>query len=89
MGVDNLEQAEGNPEIDGNHVKITRRADVYPRSTNGTNAQNDDFQRVRILCCQTEGCTVFVMDLVNVLVQSLGVESLVSCKTKRRRFVRA
>ena len=77
MRIDGLEQAERDPDVHGKDVQVAGEEAVEEGSTDGTHSQNEDFERVSVLCRETEGRRVFMVDFVNVLVQRAVVQRLV------------
>ena len=66
--VDGLEEAEGDPEVDGDDVEVPAEGTVDEGAANGRGAEDHDFSGVSIFRSETERCRVFVMNFVNVLV---------------------
>ncbi len=91
VGVDGLEEAEGDPDVDGEDVEVLGDVAVEEGTADGARAEDEDLERVGVLCCETEGGGVLVVDLVDVLVERTEMEGLVgevvkkSSKTKKRR----
>jgi len=77
MGIDGLEQAQNDPEVDGGNVKVLGEITVHQRAKNSSSTEDEDFSRVSIFGGQTKRSRVFVMNLVDVLVKDTGVKSLV------------
>lgn len=80
MRVDSLEEAERDPDVDGEDVQVAREEAVEQGSRDGAGAKDHDLCRVRILSGQTERRRVLVMDFVNVLVEHRRVEELMGCR---------
>jgi hypothetical protein len=74
--INRLEQAERNPDVDGEDVQVLREPAVQQRSANRASAQNQNLSGVRILGSETKGRAVLVVDLVNVPVERAVVQSL-------------
>ncbi len=77
MGVDGLEEAEGDPDVDGEDVEVLGDVAVEEGTADGARAEDEDLERVGVLCCETEGGGVLVVDLVDVLVERTEMEGLV------------
>ena len=79
MRVDGLEEAERDPCVDDDDVQAVRRRGVDERARDGAGGQDEHFERVRVFGGEPEGRGVFVVDLVDVLVQEGRVQELVVC----------
>ena len=77
MRIDGLEQAERDPDVHGEDVQVAGEEAVEEGSADGTHSQNEDFERVSVLCRETEGCRILVVNFVDVLVQRAVVQRLV------------
>ena len=66
--VDRLAETKSHPYVDSENVQRMREVAVKQWSANGAHAEDKDFNRMRIFCRQTEGRTVLVVNLVDVLV---------------------
>ncbi len=77
--INGLEEAKGDPDIDGEYVQVLREEAVNQRTENGSSPQNEDFRRVSVFGCQSERCRVLVVNLMNVLIEWPSVKRLVSC----------
>eukprot|EP00177_Eucheuma_denticulatum_P008469 GFKZ01015396.1.p2 GENE.GFKZ01015396.1~~GFKZ01015396.1.p2 ORF type:complete len:231 (-),score=47.75 GFKZ01015396.1:97-789(-) len=73
MALDGLHAAEGEVCVQGEEM----RADEV-RAGEGGHAEEDDLERVCVLCGDAEGGGVLVMDRVNGLVEIRGVECAVT-----------
>lgn len=73
MRVDGLEETEDDPCIDRDDMQALREEAVDQRAKDGTGAEDEDFSRVGVLGRETEGGRVFMVDLVDVLVQNASV----------------
>lgn len=82
MCVNGLEEAEGDPHVDGEDVEVTEEIAVQQGSSNRARSENEDFSGVSVLSGETEGCRVLVVDLVDVLVKRSPMQSLVRYKSK-------
>jgi hypothetical protein len=80
--IDGLEEAKGDPDIDGEYVEVLREEAVNQRTENGSSPQNEDFRRVSVFSCQSERCRVLVVNLMNVLIEWPSVKRLVSCSRR-------
>jgi len=80
--INGLEEAKGDPDIDGEYVEVLREEAVNQRSENGSSPQNEDFRRVSVFSCQSKRCRVLMMNLMNVLIKRPGVKRLVSCSRR-------
>ena len=75
--IDGLEEAEDDPDVHGQDVKVLGDGAPDDRDTDGTETQAHDFNRRGVLGSETEGSGVLVMDLVDGLVEGTPVESAV------------
>jgi len=80
--INGLEEAKGNPDIDGEYVEVLREEAVNQRTENGSSPQNEDFCGVSVFSCQSERCRVLVVNLMNVLIEWPSVKRLVSCSRR-------
>lgn len=60
-------------------------AEVAPeqRAANGAAPEDEDFERVRVLCGEAKGCREGVVELVNLLVERAPVEGAVGPVVER------
>ena len=79
MRVDGLEEAEGDPEVDGDDVEVPAEGAVDEGAADRRRAENHDLGGVRVLGGEAERRRVLVVDLVDVLVERAPVEGLVRC----------
>jgi len=79
MGIDGLEETEGNPDVDGDYVQVWLEPAVEQWSENCTRSEDHDFERMCVLGGEAEGCGILVVELVNMLVKQGCVEELMSC----------
>ena len=79
MGINGLEKTEGNPDVDGDYMQVWLEPAVEKRSKNRSCSEDHNFERMCVFCSETERCGIFVMELVNMLVEQGCVEELVSC----------
>jgi hypothetical protein len=77
--VDGLEEAQGDPDVDGEDVEITREVAIEERASNGACAQDEHLGGMRVLRSETEGCRVLVVNLMDMLVQGTVMKGLVGC----------
>lgn len=77
--VDCLEESQCCPNIDREDVQIPSEITVEERPSDGSCSEDHDFGGVGVLCGETEGRTVSVMDLVNMPIQRSVMERLVCC----------
>ena len=77
MRIDGLEEAERDPDVDGEDVQVVRKVAVQDRPEDRTRAQDEDLRRVRVLGAQPERRGVLVVHLVDVLVEDAFVEERV------------
>lgn len=75
--VDSLEQTKRDPDVDGDDVEILAEPAVKQGAGDGARAEDHDFRGVRVLRSKTERRRVFVVNLVNVLVERAPVQRLV------------
>lgn len=69
VGIDSLEEAEGDPDVHGRDMEVTTRVDgPEDGSHQGAEGEDEGFQWVSVLCSETEGSGVFVVELVDVAV---------------------
>ena len=79
VGIDGLEETEGDPDVDGDDVQVWLEPAVEQRSDDRSRSENHDFERVGVFCGEAEGRGVFVVELVDVLVEQGRVEELMGC----------
>ena len=77
MRIDCLEQPQHDPNVHGQNVQFTGDRAPENRTADGAEAKKQDFDWACILGGQAEGCLVLVMDFVDHLVESWGVEGTV------------
>ena len=77
MGINSLEETENNPEVDSDDVQAASEEAVDQGAEDGSSTQDEHLSRMRVLGSQTERSGVLVVNLVDVLVENTGVESLV------------
>ena len=77
MRIDGLEEAERDPDVDGEDVQVVREVAVQDRPEDRARAQDEDLRRMRVLGAQTERRGVLVVHLVDVLVEDAFVEERV------------
>jgi hypothetical protein len=86
VGVDGLEQPQNNPDVHGKNVQVLGEVAVEEGAADGTGTEDEHFRRVGIFSSKAERRRVLVVDLVDVLVQDTGVESLVSCEWRQNKI---
>jgi len=79
MSIDGLEKTESDPYIDGDDVQVWLEPAPEQRSDNCSRTEDHDFERMGVFRSQTERRGVFVVELVNVLVEHGRVEELMGC----------
>lgn len=77
--IDGLEETEGDPHIHGEDVEVSGEIAIKKGAENGACTQDGNFCGMRILCSESEGCRVLVMDFMDVFIQNASVQSLMSC----------
>ena len=80
MRIDGLEETERDPHVHREDVKVAAEGAVEERASDRAGSEDQHLSGVGILCSKTEGRRVLVVDLVDVLVENTGVESLVGCE---------
>jgi len=80
VSIDSLEEPQHDPDVDSDNVQVRGEEAVGKRAKNRTSAEDKDFSGVSVFSRQAEWCGVLVVNLVNVLVQYTGVESLMRYK---------
>lgn len=75
--VNGLEEAESDPDVDGEDVEIAEEVAVEKRAGEGAGAEDEDLCGVGVLGGKAERRRVLVVDFVNVLVQRAEVKGLV------------
>jgi len=75
--VDGLEQAQNDPDIHGQNVKILGNAAEDDRSTDSAETQKHDLDGRGVFSSETEWCRVLMVNLVNSLVQRSPVQRAV------------
>lgn len=72
------EEAEDDPDVHGEDVEVALAQDAPEnRASDGAGAEDEDLERVRVLCREAERGGKLVVELVDALVQRAGVESSV------------
>ena len=71
-----LEETQANPDVHGDDVEVMRDRNVEDGAEHRANAEDDNLERMCVLCRKTERRAVFVVDLVNVLVERAPVQCL-------------
>jgi hypothetical protein len=69
MGINGLEKAEGNPDVDGDYVQVLLDPAVEQWSENCPRSKDHDFERMCVLGGETKGCGILVVELVNMFVK--------------------
>lgn len=82
VSIDSLEETEDDPQIHGGDVQVASEEAVDQGTEDSSSTQDEHLSRVSILGSQTEWCRVLVVDLMNVLVEDTGVESLVGWRSR-------
>ena len=78
VGVDGLEEAEGDPDVHGRDVEIAAGVDrPQDRAQERAERENERLERVGVFRRQAERRAVFVVEFVDVAVEGAVVESLV------------
>jgi hypothetical protein len=77
VGIDGLEQAEDDPDVDGEDVKILGDGDPQNGRSYGSETKSHDFDGRGVFGGESEGRRVLVVNLVHVLVQRAPVEGTV------------
>lgn len=80
MRIDSLEESESNPNVDGKDVQVAREVTVQEWASNRACAKDEDLCRMCVFRGKTERCRIFVVDLVNMLVQWSKMQRLVGCR---------
>jgi len=75
--VDGLAETKSDPDVNSEDVKILSEKTVEERTRDGTLSENEDFERVGVLCSKSDGRAKGVVLLVDVLVQRTPVEGSV------------
>lgn len=82
MGVDGLEKTEADPDVDGDDVQVWLEPAVEEWPANRPRSEDHDFKRMCVFRGETEGCGIFVVELVNVFIEQGCMEELVCCRHK-------
>ena len=77
MRINGLEETECDPEVDRDDMKVSGEVTVEKRSTDRPRAKDEDLCGMSVLCGQAEWRGVFVVDLMDMLVQRAIVQCLV------------
>ena len=77
MCVDGLEEAADDPDVHCQNVQIFGDGGVNDWNADGAESEDHCFNRRGVLGCQTEGSTVLVVQLVNLLVERGRVQGSV------------
>lgn len=67
--VDGLEETEGDPDVDAEDVQVGTEETVEQGTADGARAQDEDFEWVGVFRGEAERRGVFVVHLMNVLVE--------------------
>jgi hypothetical protein len=73
VGIDGLEETEGDPDVHGHHVEVLHEVAPEEGSGDGAEAKDGDLGGVSVFGGKTKGCGVFMVDLVDALVQETSV----------------
>jgi hypothetical protein len=84
VSIDGLEEAEDDPNVHGENVKVASANDVEDWTSDRSSAEDEDLGWVGIFSGKAEGSRVFVVNFVDVLVHGTPVEELMSCQTRKR-----
>ena len=79
MGINGLEETEGDPDVDGEDVQVVAEHAVEDGTEDRAGSEDEDLGRVGVLGGKTEWSGVLVVNLVDVLVERSPVKSTVSC----------
>ena len=82
MGIDGLEKTEGDPDVDGDYVQVWLDPAVEQWSENCPCSKDHHFERMCVLGGETEGCGIFVVELVNMFVKQGCMKELMSCRNR-------
>lgn len=77
MGVDGLEQSQGDPDGNGEQMQVLCEVAPHDRNTNSTEPQEHHLNRVCVFCSQAKWSSVSVMLLVDVFVEVTVVQASV------------
>jgi len=68
MRVDSLEEAEDDPDVDGDNVQVLREEHVQKRAEDRARTEDEDLSRMGVFGRKAKRRRVLVVDFVNVLV---------------------
>lgn len=77
VGINSLEQSEGNPQRNGEQMQITGEHHPSNGDTDSTHSQKSNLNRMSVLGSKSKGSSVSVVLLVNVLVEGTVVQTSV------------
>jgi hypothetical protein len=69
VGIDGLEEAEGNPDVDGYDVQVWPETAVEYRPKNSPCSENHHFERMCILRSKAKGRRIFVVEFMNMFIE--------------------
>lgn len=78
MRIDGLEETKGDPNVDRDDVHVLSDLAVQQRPENRSCSENHHFERMRVLRSKAERSGVFMVQLVDMLIEHGRVEELVS-----------
>lgn len=78
MSINGLEKSQRDPDVDGQDVEVLSKVAVKKRSRDRAGSKDGNFSGVGVLRSKAKRSRILVVNLVDVLVQETGVESLVS-----------
>lgn len=76
VSIDGLEETKGDPNVNRDDVQVLSEFAVQQRPENRSRSENHHFERMRVLCSKTERSRIFMVQLVDVLIEQGGVEEL-------------
>jgi len=80
VSIDSLEEAEDDPNVHGEDVKVASANDVEDRTSDCSSTKDEDFSWMGVFGSKAEGSRVFVVNFVDVLVHRTPVKELVCCQ---------
>lgn len=83
VSIYSLEQTQNHPYVHGKDVQVFGESAQEERSTDGTHTQDQHLERVRVLCRKSERRDIFVVQLVDVLVERAIVHGAVGPVVER------
>lgn len=77
VSINSLEQAQDNPDVHGQDVKLAGESTPHNGAANGSESEKHDLNWRSVFCGQAEGSRVLMVDLVDAFIERTPVKSAV------------